>query len=66
MGNLSEYAMGKIGVSVSRADPRRVWAIVEAEEGGLFRSDDAGKSWTPINAMVSKYVGAPENSTVFT
>ena len=37
--------MGKIGVSVSPANPERVYAIVEAEKGGLFRSDDAGKNW---------------------
>jgi len=37
--------MGKIGVSVSPADPDRVYAIVEAEKGGLYRSDDAGKTW---------------------
>jgi photosystem II stability/assembly factor-like uncharacterized protein len=36
--------MGKIGVAVS-ANPDRVYAIVEAENGGLFRSDDAGKTW---------------------
>jgi photosystem II stability/assembly factor-like uncharacterized protein len=37
--------MGKIGVTVSPANPERVYAIVEAEKGGLFRSDDAGKTW---------------------
>ncbi|MBW7934546.1 MAG: glycosyl hydrolase, partial [Gemmatimonadaceae bacterium] len=37
--------MGKIGVDVSPANPDRVLAIVEAEKGGLYRSDDAGKSW---------------------
>ncbi len=37
--------VGKIGVSVSPANPDRVYAIVEAEVGGLFRSDDAGKTW---------------------
>ena len=37
--------MGKIGVAVSPANPERVYAIVEAEKGGLFRSDDAGKTW---------------------
>ncbi|MFQ5674272.1 MAG: WD40/YVTN/BNR-like repeat-containing protein, partial [bacterium] len=41
--------MGKIGVAVSPANPNRVWAIIEAEEGGLFRSDDAGKSWRRVN-----------------
>lgn len=39
--------MGKIGLSVSRAEPSRVYAIVEAEKAlaGVYRSDDAGKSW---------------------
>ncbi len=37
--------MGKIGVAVSPANPDRVFAIVEAEKGGLYRSDDAGKTW---------------------
>ncbi len=39
--------LGKIGVSVSRANSNRVFAIVESEKSksGLYRSDDAGKSW---------------------
>ena len=41
--------IGKIGVTVSPADPNRVWAIVEANEGGVFRSDDAGKTWEKVN-----------------
>ena len=41
--------IGKIGVTVSPADSNRVWAIVEANEGGVFRSDDAGKTWIKTN-----------------
>ncbi|HSR60684.1 MAG TPA: hypothetical protein VLL47_08000 [Robiginitalea sp.] len=41
--------VGKIGVTVSPADPNRVWAIVEAAEGGVFRSDDAGQTWERTN-----------------
>jgi photosystem II stability/assembly factor-like uncharacterized protein len=37
--------VGKIGISVSGADPKRVYAIVEAEDGGVFVSDDAGATW---------------------
>lgn len=37
--------MGKVGVAVSPANPDRVYAIVEADSGGLWRSDDAGKTW---------------------
>ena len=37
--------LGRIGVAVSPADGRRVYAVVEAEDGALFRSDDAGATW---------------------
>jgi photosystem II stability/assembly factor-like uncharacterized protein/soluble cytochrome b562 len=37
--------MGKIGVTVSPANPDRIFAIVEADKSGLYRSDDAGKTW---------------------
>ena len=40
---------GRIGVSVSPARPERVFAVIEAEEGGVFRSDDAGASWQRTN-----------------
>jgi photosystem II stability/assembly factor-like uncharacterized protein len=42
---LPEGILGRIGVTVSGANPNRVWAIVEAEKGGIYRSDDAGDSW---------------------
>jgi photosystem II stability/assembly factor-like uncharacterized protein len=41
---------GKVGVAVSGADPDRVWAIIEAEEGGVFRSDDGGRTWERTNS----------------
>ena len=37
---------GKVGVAVAASEPRRVYALVEAEKGGLFRSDDGGETWT--------------------
>ena len=40
--------LGKIGVSVA-SNGRRVWAIVEHEQGGVFRSDDAGATWQRVN-----------------
>jgi photosystem II stability/assembly factor-like uncharacterized protein len=40
---------GKIGVAVSPVDSNRVFALVENENGGLFRSEDAGKTWALIN-----------------
>jgi photosystem II stability/assembly factor-like uncharacterized protein len=40
---------GKVGVSVSAADPNRVYAVIEAAAGGVFLSDDAGLRWTLVN-----------------
>ncbi|MGB5321521.1 VPS10 domain-containing protein [Lutimonas sp.] len=43
--------IGKSGISVSRANPERVFAVIEAEgdKSGVYRSDDAGKKWKQVN-----------------
>lgn len=46
---LPEGIWGKVGVRVAPTDPDRVYAIIEAAEGGLFRSDDGGSSWEQIS-----------------
>jgi photosystem II stability/assembly factor-like uncharacterized protein len=46
---LPKGVKGRIGVTVSPAQPDRVWAMVEADEGGLFRSDNGGKTWRKMN-----------------
>jgi photosystem II stability/assembly factor-like uncharacterized protein len=38
--------VGRIGVAVAPANRNRVYAIVDAKEGGLFRSDDSGATWS--------------------
>ncbi len=43
---LPKGIIGKIGVAISPVDSKRLYAIVEASDGGLFRSDDGGDSWT--------------------
>lgn len=40
---------GISGIAVSPVNPDRVWAIIENAEGGVYRSDNAGKTWDRIN-----------------
>ncbi len=42
--------LGRIGISVSGADGNRVYAIIEATRGGVYRSDNGGDSWQLTNA----------------
>ena len=44
--DLPEGTMGRIGIDVSRSNPNVVYALIEHEDGGIWRSEDKGKSWT--------------------
>jgi photosystem II stability/assembly factor-like uncharacterized protein len=46
---LPKKLVGKVGITVSPANPERVWAIIEAEDGGVFRSDNGGRTWIKVN-----------------
>lgn len=47
---LPQGTLGIIGVAVSPVNSQRVWASVEAEDGGLFRSDDGAQTWRRVNS----------------
>jgi photosystem II stability/assembly factor-like uncharacterized protein len=49
MPGMPKGILGKIGVSVSPANPNRVFALIENAKGGLYRSEDAGAHWSLIN-----------------
>ncbi|MHB8305123.1 MAG: WD40/YVTN/BNR-like repeat-containing protein [Vulcanimicrobiaceae bacterium] len=40
---------GRIGLAVAPSDPSRVYALIEAKGGILWRSDDAGASWKMVS-----------------
>ena len=42
-------APGRIGLATTPARPSRVFALIDAKEGGLYRSDDAGVNWTKLS-----------------
>ena len=48
-GMPQEGVVGRIGLAVSSANSNRVYALFENDNGGLFRSDDAGDTWELIN-----------------
>src|SRR6266496_2647647 len=54
---LPEGILGKIGIAVSGADSNRVYAIIEAKEGGLFRSVDGGKTFNLLPARNGDHHG---------
>ena len=64
---------GKICLAISPAKPSRVWAMIEHDSGGVYRSDDAGATWRWINQdrklrqrawYYSKIVADPKDTNV--
>ena len=47
---MPEGMMGRIGLTMSAADPKRVYALIDSEsQQGLYRSDDVGETWRFIS-----------------
>jgi photosystem II stability/assembly factor-like uncharacterized protein len=46
---LPKSVLGRIGVSMVASQPNIVYAILQAKDGGVFRSDDAGATWKLVN-----------------
>jgi photosystem II stability/assembly factor-like uncharacterized protein len=51
-----EQRLGRIGITIAPSDPKRMYAMVESPKlGGVYRSDDAGESWTRTNSEPRVY-----------
>lgn len=46
---LPEGDLGRIGVAPAPSRPSTIYAVVEAKETALYRSDDLGENWTKMN-----------------
>jgi photosystem II stability/assembly factor-like uncharacterized protein len=50
-GGLPAGDWGRVGLAVARGTHgRRVYALIDAHDGGLFRSDDGGATWTLVGS----------------
>ncbi len=45
--------LGRIGLAISKSNPKVVYALIEAKKNGLYRSDDGGFKWKLINSNSS-------------
>ncbi len=43
--DLPEGIMGRIGIDVARSKPDVVYALIEHQDGGIWRSEDRGETW---------------------
>jgi photosystem II stability/assembly factor-like uncharacterized protein len=46
---LPEGIWGRIGLAMAPSDHQRIYAVIQAEKGGLYRSDDGGDKWELVN-----------------
>jgi photosystem II stability/assembly factor-like uncharacterized protein len=53
---LPSVEIGRIGLGINWRNPNTVYALVTAQnrQGGFFRSDDAGATWTRIGRLVNE------------
>ncbi|HEV3025349.1 MAG TPA: hypothetical protein VGX76_22920, partial [Pirellulales bacterium] len=47
---LPDGIWGRVGIAIAPSDSRRIYALIEADKGGLYRSDDGGDKWSLVNA----------------
>ncbi len=50
---LPDGDFGRIGITMSKHDPNRVYALIEAKKNGLYTSDDGGYNWKLVNGEAS-------------
>ena len=47
---LPSFPWGIVGIAISPVNSKRIWMMIEADDGGVYRSDDGGNNWKKINS----------------
>jgi photosystem II stability/assembly factor-like uncharacterized protein len=48
--NWDRDRIARIGIGIAPSRPSRLFAVVDARQPGLYRSDDSGETWTLVNS----------------
>lgn len=56
---LPEGDYGRIGLTISSNEPKRIYALIEAKKNGLYRTDDGGFKWELINSNATDVTNRP-------
>lgn len=47
---LPDSVLGRIGLTICKSEPNRIYALIEAKKNGLYKSDDGGVKWELVNS----------------
>jgi photosystem II stability/assembly factor-like uncharacterized protein len=47
---LPDSVYGRIGLTICKSDPERIYALIEAKKNGLYKSSDGGVKWELVNS----------------
>ncbi len=56
---LPEGDYGRIGITISTNQPKRIYALVEATKNGLYKTDDGGFKWELVNSNAVDVTNRP-------
>ncbi|HVH72380.1 MAG TPA: hypothetical protein VNB49_14895, partial [Candidatus Dormibacteraeota bacterium] len=46
---LPSEGLGRMGIAFAPSNPKRIYLIVDAKNGGLYRADDGGQNWQQVS-----------------
>jgi photosystem II stability/assembly factor-like uncharacterized protein len=69
----NNHPVGKVAVAIAQSNPKRVYALIQDNPPGLYRSDDGGQTWKLVNQShipderapyYTRFTVAPDNENL--